>query len=471
MYKASDSQIEKRKVFQLPHVFIIFFFLIFITAFLTYLIPAGKYLRVEGKIAGTQVIQNGSFHYIDSTGIGILDVFRAIPLGFVESSSIIFMTLVIGGTFAIIRQSGIIEVAISRLALRLKSKGLLVIPVLMIVFATIDTFIGTPELCLVYIPIVMPLILALRFDSLTAVALVLLGSCAGFTASLTNPFLVGISQKIAGVPLYSGFDFRLICFVITTSMMTLFVMNYAYKIRKNPRLSPVFELDQQRGNLFQIHDSPLELSRPQKIVSLVIIILFTVMIFGIINKGWDMPEMSAIFIIISILTCLIMRMPTNETCEVFLNGCKEVLLGSLIIGLARAVPVLMQQGEILDTVVHHLSEVLKFLPASLTAIGVIFITTIFNFFISSGSGKAAVLMPILAPLAQLLDISPNIMILAYQYGDGMTLYFWPTSGFFIAALTVSRVPWSVWAKFSWPIFVMLGGLGAVLILLAKPYGY
>ncbi|MEB6636318.1 AbgT family transporter [Acinetobacter baumannii] len=466
MYKAPNG-----KSFQLPHVFIIFFFLIFITASLTYLIPAGKFLRVEGKLSGTQVIQNGTFHYIDGTGVGILDMFRAIPLGFVESASIIFMTLVIGGTFAVIRQSGVIEVAISQLALRLKNKGLLVIPVLMLVFATIDTFIGTPELCLVYIPIVMPLILALKFDSLTAVAVVLLGSCAGFTASLTNPFLVGISQKIAGVPLYSGFDFRVICFIFTTLMMILFVMNYAHKVRKNPRLSPVYELDQKREKLYDINDKPLVLTNPQKVVSFLIIALFAVMIFGIINKGWDMPEMSAIFIIISFITCLVMRMKANDTCEVFLNGCNEVLLGSLIIGLARAVPVLMHQGEILDTVVYHLSEMLKFLPTSLTAIGVIVITTIFNFFISSGSGKAAVLMPILAPLAQLLDISPNIMILAYQYGDGMTMFFWPTSGFFMAALIVSRVPWSVWAKFSWPIFLMVGVLGAILILVAKPYGY
>ncbi|HCS2231409.1 YfcC family protein [Enterobacter hormaechei] len=459
-----------RKPIEMPHVFVIFFFILVVVAALTHVIPAGTFERVIGP-SGSTVIENGSFRLTDSDGVSFFDIFRAIPLGFIESAGIIILTLVIGGTFAVIRETGLLEVAISRLAYKLQNRGLLIVPVLIFVFATIDTFIGTPELCLVYIPLIMPLVRALGFDSLTAVAIVLLGSCAGFTASLTNPFLVGISQKIAGVPLYSGIEFRLICFVLTVGLVIPFVMLHAAKVRKNPASSPVYELDQKRESPFAISQVVPQFSVTQRLIGFGIIALFALMIYGILRFGWDMPEMAAVFLIIGVLSGLVSRMNKNTFCEKFMTGAQDVLLGSLVIGFARAIPVLMQQGEILDTVVHYLAEGLKTLPPSMTAVGVIIITTIFNFFIASGSGKAAVLMPILAPLAQILNISPNIMILGYQYGDGMTMMFWPTAGFFIAALTVSKVPWITWARFTWPIFSLIGLLGAGLIFLARWYGY
>lgn len=469
----SDSTTSSKRYFKMasmPHVFMIFFMILIATALLTHVIPAGTFERITGP-GGGQVINSNSFTLTETGGVSFFDIFRAIPIGFIESAGIIALTLVIGGTFAVIRETGLLEVAISRLAYKLRNRGLLVIPVLMFVFATIDTFIGTPELCLVYIPLIMPLIRALGFDSLTAVAVVLLGSCSGFTASLTNPFLVGISQKIAGVPIYSGIEFRVICFFLTVALVIPFVMWHAWKVKKHPKSSPVYDIDQERESPFEISHSVPEFSLAQRFVGFGIIGLFGFMIYGILKFGWDMPEMTAIFLIITVMTGLITRMKSNALCDRFLAGAQDVLLGSLVIGFARAIPVLMQQGEILDTIVHYLAEALKTLPASLTAVGVILITTIFNFFIASGSGKAAVLMPILAPLAQLLNISPNIMILGYQYGDGMTMMFWPTAGFFIAALTVSKVPWMTWAKFSWSIFVLIGLLGAGLVFLAKWYGY
>ncbi|GLO51371.1 C4-dicarboxylate ABC transporter [Pseudomonas putida] len=384
------------------------------------------------------------------------------------------LTLCIGGVFAILRETRVLEVAISKLAAGLGNRGLLVVPILMVVFATIDTFIGSPELCMVYIPIIMPLILALRFDSLTAVAIVLLGSCAGFTASLTNPFLVGISQKIAGVPLYSGIEFRFICFVVTVLMVIAFVMHHAWKVRKDPKSSPTYEADEklrQKMAMTQSMGENEKFTGSQKITGLVVILGFATMIFGILKLGWDLPEMSATFIIIGIIAGLLAKMSTHTLCDTFVEGCKEVLMGALIIGVARSVPILMEQGQILDTVVHGLASVVVDIPSSLTATGILGMTTLFNFVISSGSGKAMILMPIIAPLAEFIELSPNVAILAYQYGDGMTMMFWPTSGFFMAALAVSRTPWLVWAKFSWKIFLMMGVLGSVLIYCAQLYGY
>lgn len=464
-----DGRMQK-KAWEMPHVFVIFFILLAGTTLLTHILPAGTFDRAVGP-TGAKMLVNGSYHEISAKGASLFDIFRSIPRGVTESASIIALTLIIGGAFAVIRSSGLIEVALGKLAQRLNGRGLLVVPVLMLVLSTIDTFIGTPELCLVYIPIVMPLILALGFDSLTAVLIVMLGSCSGFTSSLTNPFLVGISQKIAGVPLYSGLDFRLICFVVTTAMSIAFVLHYASKVRRDPQSSPVYSLDKGRSILVDVNESPKAFTHAQKVVGISVVGLFALMIYGIVKFGWDLDEMSGIFLSMTVVTWIATKGRANRLCETFIQGSQDVLSGALVIGLARAVPVLMQQSQILDTVVFHLAGALQSLPASAAAIGVIVATTIFNIFISSGSGKAAVLMPILAPLAQLLHMSPNIMILGYQYGDGMTMFFWPTSGFFMAALLVSGIPWTVWARATWRIFLMFGVLGSLLTIAASHYGY
>jgi uncharacterized ion transporter superfamily protein YfcC len=476
-YQVGDSLEEhlvdeqmRRKGWDMPHVFVTFFILLMGTALLSHILPAGTFDRALGP-TGSKMLVNGSYHAVSTKGTSLFDIFRSIPRGITESASIIALTLIIGGSFAVIRSSGLIEVALAKLAQRLNGRGLLVVPVLMLVFSTIDTFIGTPELCLIYIPIVMPLILALGFDSLTAVMVVMLGSCSGFTSSLTNPFLVGISQKIAGVPLYSGLGFRVICFVLTTAVSMWFVMRHASKVRRDPQSSPVHILDKGRAILVDVKENPKAFTSAQKIVGISVTALFAMMIFGIVHLGWDLDEMSGIFLAMIVVTWIATRVRANKLCETFLQGAQEVLLGALVIGLARAVPVLMQQSQILDTVVFHLAGALKSLPASAAATGVIVVTAIFNIFISSGSGKAAVLMPILAPLAQLLHISPNILILGYQYGDGMTMFFWPTSGFFMAALMVSGVSWTVWAQATWRIFLMFGILGSLLTIAATSYGY
>jgi uncharacterized ion transporter superfamily protein YfcC len=435
--------------------------------------PAGTFDRVAGP-GGASLIDQASFRFVENKPISALQVFTAIPLGFSQAAGIIMLTLCIGGAFAVLRESQVLEVAISKLASKLEHRGLLVIPILMLVFATIDTFIGAPELCMVYIPIIMPLIIALRFDSLTAVSVVLLGSCAGFTASLTNPFLVGISQKIAGVPLYSGIEYRAICFVVTVLVVIVFVMLHARRVRANPSLSPVFAADEKlRAKLdaSKAKGGDVVFSNAQKLIGLVVVCGFASMIFGILKMGWDLPEMSAVFIIISVVSGLLAGMNTHGLCDTFVDGCKEVLFGALIIGFARSIPILMDQGQILDTVVHGLASVVVGIPTSLTATGMMAMTTVFNFVISSGSGKAMILMPIMAPLAELIKLSPNVAILAYQYGDGMTMMFWPTSGFFMAALAVSKTPWLVWAKFTWKIFLLIGLVGVALIFGAQLYGY
>lgn len=219
--------------FKLPHVFIILFLFIILASVCNYIVPVGEYTRVPGP-EGRMVVDPKSYHNIPQNPVDLLQIFTALPQGVVEAGWILVLTFCVGGSFGIISKTGTLEVLITNLSRRFANNGIWIIPVLMTVFATIDTFIGMPELDLVYVTIVMPLVIALGFDSIVAAAIPLLGSMAGFTASLTNPFLIGISQKICEVPLYSGFLFRGFSFLVTVPLVILFVMAYAKKIHKYP---------------------------------------------------------------------------------------------------------------------------------------------------------------------------------------------------------------------------------------------
>lgn len=195
-----------KKKFQMPHIYVILVAFILVTAAATYLVPAGVFDRIDGPIEGRQVVDPDSFRYIESSPVGFLDLMKAIPTGLVRAADIIFFTFVVGGTFFIFQRTGLIEIGVGKLTKRFANNSIMVIPILMIAFGGLSGFIGVPELSLVYVPIILPLLLALGYDSVTAVAVALIATAAGFTGAITNP-LVGISQSVAGLPLFSGVDF------------------------------------------------------------------------------------------------------------------------------------------------------------------------------------------------------------------------------------------------------------------------
>lgn len=468
--QTNPQEISSR--FKLPHVFIILFSFIVLVAILSYVVPVGEYSRIQG-LEGRMVLDPNSYHSVPQSPVTLLQVFTAIPQGIVDAGWILVLTFFVGGAFGVISKTGTLEIVIASLAKRFAKRGIVIIPVLMLVFATIDTFIGMPELDLVYIPIIMPLIIALGFDSITAAAIPLLGSMAGFTASLTNPFLIGISQKICEVPLYSGIGFRVFCFFVTVPVAIIYVWLYAKKIRKNPELSAVYEEDAKKREMYgnKASEDVVPATTRQKLVGFTIIGLFGYMIFGILQYGWDIPQMGGLFMAIGIISGIIGGLNGDEICEAFVEGCRDVLLGALLIGAARGITVIMTEGNLIDSVVHGLALILANLPGEVTGVGILIMTTIFNFIVSSGSGKAVILMPILSPLADVVHISKNAAILAYQYGDGATMTLWPTSGYFMACLAVAGVSWTKWVKFYWKCALMMLGLGAILLVIAGLVNY
>ena len=452
--------------FKMPHIYVILFIFIAIMAILTHIVPAGEYNRVLGP-NGSLILDPDSYHRIPQRPVGVLDFFIALPKGFVEAGWVVVMTFCVGGAFVVVKKTGVIHIGVDILARKLSRKGIIIIPVLMTLFAIIDCFIGMPELCMVYVPVILPLALALGFDSITAAAIALCGSAAGFTAALTNPFTIGIAQKIAGLPLYSGVGYRIITLIVTLSIGILFVMRYAMKIRKQPKLSSMYELDILMKDKGLDNNQKIKVERKHFLAGFSAASIFIIMVFGVLVYKWEMPQMGGIFIAMSVVSGKLGGLSGDEICEAFTEGCQNVLVGALIVGIARGITVILDQGMIMDTIIHFLGVAIQGLPSAISAVGMLIVQSLFNFLVPSGSGQALITMPIMSPLADIVGITKQTAVLALQYGDGISNIFYPTSGFFIASLALAGVPWQKWAKFMLPLFLIWLLVGAVFIVIAQ----
>lgn len=460
----APMQKKKRKKMAIPHIFIILLAIMAVMAVLTYIIPAGEYDRVESE-DGRMLVVPDSFHTVESNPTTFMEFFTAIPEGFVEAGWVVALTFCVGGGFVVLKKTGFIHGGISALSNKLQGKGIIIIPILMIVFSVIDCFIGMCELCMVYVPIILPLMLALGFDSMTACATALCGSAAGFTAALANPFTVGIGQKIAGLPLYSGWQYRLIVWTTMTVIAIVYVMLYAKKVKNNPQLSSVYEIDQAREEETQAASATL--TTRQKLAGLSAGILFVFMIIGVFFWGYDMPQIGAVFVLIGLVSGLVAGMKGQEICDAFMEGCHDVLLGALIVGVARGISVIMTDGMIIDTVVYGLSRLIAGVPSALAAVGMLLVQTMLNFLVNSGSGQTVVSMPIMAPLADVVGVTRQTAILALQFGDGFSNLVYPVAGYLMATLGLAKVPYEKWLKFVLPLFAIWMCAGAVFLVIAQ----
>ncbi|WP_353626501.1 YfcC family protein [Bacillus sp. JCM 19041] len=373
----------------------------------------------------------------------------AIPRGMVGASEIIFFTFIIGGMFMVLRRTEIIEIGVDRLARKFKQRSVAIIPVLLTLFAVVATTIGTPELSLVYIPVLIPLFISLGYDSMTAAGIALISTAIGFTAGVMNPGTVGISQQISGLETYSGFGLRLTVLIVIITIGSIYIMRYAQKVKSNPMKSWTYEEDQSKRSTYSdALNLPAKRATKRQLAAITTLpIFFIILVYGVTQLGWFMLEMSGLFIFMGVLVGLIAGLSITKVCDAFTEGFREVLMGAIIIGIARSVAIVLEDGQIMDTIVYGLGTAVGQLPSTLSAIGMMAVQLCINFFIPSGSGQALVTMPIMAPLADLLGVTRQTAILAFQFGDGFAHILFPTSGYFMAALVVAGISWSKWVKF------------------------
>lgn len=467
-----NDQKKKKSGFQMPHIYVILFVFGLVAAVATYLIPAGEFDRVELE-NGREAVDPESFTYLESTPTGLTEFITAIPRGLVDAGEVVFFTLIIGGMFMVLRESGIIEIAVDKMARKFSKKSIFIIPVLVAVFASVATLIGTAELSLVYIPVIIPLVIALGYDSMTAAAVALCGTVIGYTVGVLNPINTGLAQTIAEIPTFSGLGFRLILFVIVLAVTALFIMRYARKVQKNPEASLVYEDDAEKREMYSsIGDSaPLTATKRQMTGAFFILVFFGILIWGVTTQDWFMIEMAGLFIIMGVTVGLISGLSLTSISEAFTKGFREVLMGAIIVGLARSVAVILEDGQVMDTIVNGLGTVVGELPPVLAAAGMYFVQLLINFVIPSGSGQALVTMPIMAPLADMVNVTRQTAVLAFQLGDGFAHILYPTSGYFMAALALAGVEWHKWIRFFFPLFIIFMIISLSALTIAQITGW
>lgn len=463
---------KSKKKFKMPHIYVILFVFGVIATIATYIVPSGEFKRIKGP-EGREMVDADSFHYITSAPVGIVDFISIIPRGLIEAGEIVFFTLIIGGMFMVLRRTGIIEIAVDNLARRFIYKSIFIIPVLTTVFAIVATLIGTAELSLVYIPVIIPLIIALGYDSITATAIALCGTVVGFTVGVLNPINTGLAQKLSGIPVFSGIGLRIILFIVVLAVTIIFIMRYAKKVQKQPTLSSVYEDDSEKRELYQhiTEHAPTTATTRQKWGIAVIFAFFIILVYGVTTQGWFMVEMAGLFIFMGVIVGFVSGLSMQTICEAFNDGFKDVLMGAIIVGLARSIAVVLEDGKIMDTIVHGLGSVIDGTTPTIAVIGMYAVQMLINFIISSGSGQALVTMPIMAPLADMLGITRQTAVLAFQLGDGFTHIFYPTSGYFMAALAIGGVSYTKWIRFFFPLFIIWVVISIITLIIAQLSGW
>ncbi|MFV0517270.1 MAG: YfcC family protein [Aminipila sp.] len=457
------------KKLKVPHVYIIIMGIALICMLLTYIIPAGAYERIINE-AGREVVDPSSFHFIEQTPQNLFDYFSSFHTGLVETAGIIMFLFIVGGSFAVIEGTGAIEAVLCKITQVMAGKERLIIPFIMFTFAIGGATFGMAEEALPFIPIMVTLAISLGFDSMTGAAMVLVGCSAGFAGAFLSPFTVGVAQGIAGLPLASGMGFRIILFIAMCILMIGFVYWYAGRVKKNPKLSPMYEIDQKREDKLDLNNLK-QLTKKHILILIVVALSIITFTYGVIKLGWYFKELSATFLIMAVLSAIISGMGFNGFAEHLTKGMATLASGAIIVGFARAILILLTDGGIIDTILYYTSDMVAGLSSNVAALGMYIFQVFLNFLVPSGSGQAAISMPILCPLSDIVGVTRQTAVLAYQLGDGISNIFTPTSGYFMAGLALAKIPWEKWAKWLLPLLLMEYIVGAIFIVIANSIGY
>lgn len=460
-----------KKKFQVPHTFVIIFCIIILVAIATWFVPAGEFNRTKNDKGRTIVVAD-SFHNVDANPQGAGSVLLSPIKGMIDAVEIIAFILIVGGTFAIIFRSGAINALIARMAKALVGKEIAVIPIMMFLFSLGGAVFGMSEETIPFIMIFVPFALALGYDSIVGMAIPFVGAGLGFAGAMLNPFTVGIAQGISELPPFSGAGFRTICWIIITIIGIAFVMLYARKIKKNPKASPVYELDlEKRKDLPDFDTSKMKFKTSHILVIVFFGLGMVLLAIGVLAWGWYIEEICALFIGVGIICGILSRIGANKIAEYFIEGAKDLCGAAIVVGLARGILVVARDGKIIDTILNYLSDLASGVPSVVSSWIMYFVQIMINFFIPSGSGQAALTMPIMAPLGDLVGMTRQVAVLAYQFGDGFTNLIIPTSSVLLGCLFMAKIPWQKWARWILPLQIIFVILSCALLSLAVVTGF
>lgn len=442
-----------------PHPLAIMALVLVAAVAASHLIPGGEFARITRE--GRTLVVAGSFHAVTSAPRGLSDALLAPFDGLMQASDIVFLLLLLGGTLEVVKESGALSAAVHRVARALRGYDLLLIPVLMAVFGLAGGAFGMYEEVLPFIGIVVPIAIALGYDSLVGVAIVIVSATLGFFGGFFNFFTVGIAQQIAGLPLFSGLGYRLVVWAALLALAIGYVVRYARRVKNDPRSSIVWQSDAALRLAFRNSlAAPPPFTWRHVGITAAVCAAFAFMPVGFLRYGWGVREITALFLALALVVGFLGATGANKLIASFVKGAEQMMTAALLVGFARAAKVLLDDSHVMDTILDSMSRSLAGLPPLATAEAMLGAHAGLNLLIQSGTAQAAVTMPLMLPLADVVGMSRQTATLAFQLGNTLTDLIMPWNGILLAALQLGGVPFAAW--FRWTLW-----LQAFLLLLCS----
>ena len=459
-----------KKKFVFPNTYVIIILMMIVAVLLTWIIPSGEFERVKDEVSKQSIIIPGTFKYIENNPISLFKIPVYIMKGLAKASDIVFLVIIVGGAFNIIIETGMFQSFAGRLTKIFSNKEVLIIPAFSTIFALacttmgVNTFIG-------FAPIAVIIARSIGYDAIVGVSMVALGGAIGFSTGTFNPFTTGVAQSLAGLPIFSGLGYRFVCLVVFLIVTNIYIIWYAKKIKANPESSVVYEMEQENKKIEVSEKQHDKIESRHYLVLLIVIACFVLLVYGSQNWKWKLQENAAMFIWMGVLSGFVYGFGPSKIAEEFTKGAKKLVYGALMIGMANGISLILTDGKILDTTVQYLGGLLVTLPSYLQAAGMFLMQLLINGLITSGSGQAAATMPIMLPVADIIGITKQTTVLAFNFGDGLSNYILPTSSALMGFIAMVGISYSNWMKFMWKLFLIWTVVGAVLVIVANSINY
>jgi len=458
---------------------VLIFGIIVLAAVLTWIVPAGEFQKETINVTGVgerQVVIPGSFQTLEENNPQGLGAVLAAPIrGLIAAADVVGFVLIVGGAFSVLTATGAVDAGLRRLVAAAERSPLierLIVPIFMVLFSLGGAIFGMAEETIPFVLMFVPMARSLGYDAVVGTAIPMVGAGSGFAAAFLNPFTVGVAQGIAEVPLFSGIGLRIGLWFFSTGIAIAFVTGYAHRIKQDPSMSVMVGMENTvPEHLADSVESLPSLDRRFQLVLLTFAASLVLLVVGVIRFGWYIEELAALFVGVAIALGFAARIRPTALASAFMDGTRALVGTAMIIGMARGILVVLESGQVIDTLLNAMASTVGGLGATGSAAVMFAVQTALNFFVPSGSGQAALTMPIMAPLADLVGVTRQTAVLAFQLGDGYTNMIVPTNAVLIGSITLGGVPWARWARWILPLQLTLFALGMIVLAVAVSVGY
>jgi uncharacterized ion transporter superfamily protein YfcC len=454
--------------FKVPHTLVLLFGMMVFALLLTYVLPQGSFETVENEHGRAEVIPGSYEKSAEKSLLSVWSLFTVLPRAFTDSQGIIFFIFIIGGALAVIKSTGVIDAFLGKMLNKYGSRPQILIVISMLVFSIGSSTLGMAEEYLPFITVLIALCYGMKMDVISAVGIMVVGYGIGYGVAAINPFTVMIAQEVAEVPPTSGIWYRLLLFIPFFLIGWQHVQKYAMGVRRDPTKSYMFNVENT-----QIHPEAVypKLTKMHWVIFSLTVLALSLIVYGISNWHWYLTELGAVFFGLTVFVVIVYRINPSEAARAFGIGASELTMTALLIGFARSVALLLEDGQVLHTIVNALAIPLQETGPELASVGMYMIQSVFNFFIPSGSGQAYVTMPLMSPIADLTGVSRQIAVLAYQFGDGFTNMLVPTNPVLMGIIGIAGIPFDKWFKFIIPLMIKFWIVGSLALMFAVWIGY